>query len=366
VDLAGKSVLVVCGGYRYYGAEAATLSLMKVMLRAGAHVECFTSEWSDGQFAAAVAAAGIPVRTAKFGWFYLRHPCWTMATLVSLPGAWRQFRTAIGALRPDHVIHSSYRTIAYFYPWLEYNNVLCVHDKLSADRQARRIVPAIGTKIARFWGCSQYVADDLREMDLPFARIATFPNFTDLTGCRRSGSPSGAVNIGIVGQINPNKGHITLFRALGELQRRGTPFELLIFGSGEEAFIGDLKRLASKLGIESHVRFCGFVPDKDAIYRVLDLVVVPTLTDEAFGLAALEPATYGIPVIASAKGGLPEVVEEGRTGFLFPAGDWRRLADLVQHIVNVPAEAAELGARGKRRAAQKFSHSAALERIREL
>jgi glycosyltransferase involved in cell wall biosynthesis len=85
-----------------------------------------------------------------------------------------------------------------------------------------------------------------------------------------------------------------------------------------------------------------------------------------FGLAALEPAACGIPVIASNKGGLPEVVDHQRTGFVFPAGDWHELARLIEHAIDHPDEFAVLGANGQRRARELFSEEAMLARLREL
>jgi glycosyltransferase involved in cell wall biosynthesis len=119
-------------------------------------------------------------------------------------------------------------------------------------------------------------------------------------------------------------------------------------------------------GFDEDVEFHGFVSDKESIYSGLDLVVVPSLAEEPFGLAALEPAARGIPVIASARGGLPEVVDDGQTGFLFPAGDSRRLAELMARIIDSPMEAAAMGVSGQQRARRLFSEEAMLMRMHDL
>ena len=84
---------------------------------------------------------------------------------------------------------------------------------------------------------------------------------------------------------------------------------------------------------------------------------------EGFGMVALEAMGRGRPVIASAVGGLPEIVEDGRTGLLIPAGDAEALARAIRELADDPARAAAMAAAGRARALEEFSQERCTDRI---
>jgi glycosyltransferase involved in cell wall biosynthesis len=102
----------------------------------------------------------------------------------------------------------------------------------------------------------------------------------------------------------------------------------------------------------SFVRFAGQVDDTER-RRLLSesfVVVVPSLHEELFGMVAVEGALSGLPVIASAIGGLQEIVEHGRTGFLFPAGNAGALARHLRTLIADPAASRRMGTAGRAKA----------------
>jgi glycosyltransferase involved in cell wall biosynthesis len=162
-----------------------------------------------------------------------------------------------------------------------------------------------------------------------------------------------------VGRLIPIKGHIVLFRAFAEARKELPELELEIAGRGplEPA----LKALALELGIDDAVHFLGQVtPIQGAIERAA-VVVVPSM-GEGFGMVALEAMERARPVIAAAIGGLGELVRDGETGVLVPAGEAEPLRDAIVRVAGDPTLARTMGEAGRRRALSRFLQSACTER----
>jgi len=162
-----------------------------------------------------------------------------------------------------------------------------------------------------------------------------------------------------VGRLIPIKGHIVLLRAFAEARKRLPDLELEIAGRGplEPA----LKALAAELGLHDSVRFLGHVsPIQSAIERAA-VVVVPSM-GEGFGMVALEAMERARPVIAANIGGLGELVRDGETGVLVPAGEAEPLADAIVRVAGDLALARTMGDAGRRRALSRFLQTACTER----
>ena len=155
-----------------------------------------------------------------------------------------------------------------------------------------------------------------------------------------------------VGRLIPVKGHLVLLRALAQARIRVPDLVLDIAGSGplEPA----LRAYARELGLGDAVRFLGFVSPVQAAIENASVVVVPSL-GEGFGMVALEAMERGRPVIASAVGGLPEIVLDGETGLLVSPDDPAALAEAIGVLLEDPARAAAMGAAGRTRALTEFS-----------
>jgi glycosyltransferase involved in cell wall biosynthesis len=173
----------------------------------------------------------------------------------------------------------------------------------------------------------------------------------------------GAPRIGIVGQVIEQKGHRDLLHALASIARDGRSFTIEVYGSGPEDEEVALRELSHTLGLQSRLRFHGFVADRASIYQNLDMVVVPSRYEEAFGLAAAEPGLAGLPVIASRAGGLPEVIVDGQTGLLFNRGDVSDLRSKLERLLVDPTLGTRLGAAARVRVRDLFSADGAVASV---
>jgi glycosyltransferase involved in cell wall biosynthesis len=166
-----------------------------------------------------------------------------------------------------------------------------------------------------------------------------------------------------VGRLIPIKGHLVLLRALAQARARVPDVALDVAGRGplEPA----LKSFARELGIADAVRFLGFVSPIQTAVEQAAIVVVPSL-GEGFGMVALEAMERARPVIASAVGGLPEIVADGETGLVVEPGDAEALADAIVALAGDLDRAAAMGRAGRERAVREFPPERSVERIEEL
>jgi len=166
-----------------------------------------------------------------------------------------------------------------------------------------------------------------------------------------------------IGRLIPIKGHLVLLRALAQARARVPGVVLDVAGRGplEPA----LKSFARELGIEDAVRFLGFVSPIQKAVEQAAIVVVPSL-GEGFGMVALEAMERARPVIASAVGGLPEIVVDGETGLVVEPGDAEALAEAIAALAGDLERAAAMGRAGRERALREFPPERSAERIEEL
>jgi L-malate glycosyltransferase len=117
--------------------------------------------------------------------------------------------------------------------------------------------------------------------------------------------------------------------------RKQTPATLVLVGDGPDRDAAEHE--VDGMGLRKDVRFLGKVESVGDVLRGADLFLLPSAT-ESFGLAALEAMACAVPVVASAAGGIPEVVEDGKTGFLAPPGDVATMATRALRVLGDPAE----------------------------
>lgn len=155
--------------------------------------------------------------------------------------------------------------------------------------------------------------------------------------------------IGTSKSLAPTYGIDVLLHAFAQLPAHapdGRPLHLRLLSGGPDA--AAYQALCAQLGLQARVEFVGGLPHAEMpqALRQLDIFVAPS-RQESFGVAVLEASACQLPVVASDVGGLPEVVQQGHTGWLVPPGDVRALAAALLQLVQSPALRQALGRAGR-------------------
>lgn len=158
--------------------------------------------------------------------------------------------------------------------------------------------------------------------------------------------------IGMMAQFIERKGHDLLLAAVPGVLERHPSARFLLFGKGP--LRERIESRVAEMGLQEAVYLPGFRSDLDRIRAGLDLVVHPA-TAEGLGVAVLEASGSGLPVVAGAHGGLPEIIEDGETGFLVDPTDPDALARAISALLDDPGLRARMGKAGRARVASLFS-----------
>jgi L-malate glycosyltransferase len=168
----------------------------------------------------------------------------------------------------------------------------------------------------------------------------------------RWGTAENTPLLGCVGVLLPDKGQQWLIRALAEV-RTEFPAARLIF-AGDGPCRPDLEKLAKQLDLSTAVIFAGFVKDVESVYAALDVFLLPSFF-EAFNNSLLAAMAYEIPSIAFARGALPEIIEDGKTGLLVSGPDVPEISAAIKRILRDPQLAHSLSQAARTRVATNFT-----------
>ncbi|RMF57698.1 MAG: glycosyltransferase family 1 protein [Bacteroidetes bacterium] len=172
-----------------------------------------------------------------------------------------------------------------------------------------------------------------------------------------------------ISRLVPRKGLDTVLQALPRVAEAVPQVVYLIGGTGPDR--PRLERLAHELGVASHVRFCGRIPDDDlpTYYSAADVFVMPSRLDpphvEGFGIVFLEANACGTPVVGAHTGGIPDAIVDGETGLLVPPDDPAALARALTGLLLNPPLARRMGLNGRRRVVTAFTWDHAADRLYE-
>ncbi len=166
---------------------------------------------------------------------------------------------------------------------------------------------------------------------------------------RKPSPPEPAAKLLCIARLVPEKGVSVLLHALARLRSMGLRFELELVGDGPMR--GALEELARGLGLDAVVHFVGWKAGDEVRQeiRAARALVLPSLA-EGLPVVIMEALALGRPVVASCVGGIPELVQPGLTGWLFPAGSVTELSKALQAVLNMDdASLAAMGERGRER-----------------
>lgn len=174
---------------------------------------------------------------------------------------------------------------------------------------------------------------------------------------RRSiGLAPGDVVIGSVGLLWPPKGYPDLLQAFKTLsQRLDTPLKLVLVGDGPQR--PELEELSQTLGIHRNVLFLGWRPDVPSLLQTFDIYVQPSHT-EGLPMALLEASASALPIVATAVGGVPELLSDGYNALLVQPGDTTAMAKALECLITNPQLAKSLAHAARHRVIEDFSAQA--------
>ena len=138
-----------------------------------------------------------------------------------------------------------------------------------------------------------------------------------------------SIVVGAAARLDPVKDLATLVRGFAEARKTHPELRLIIAGEGPER--PALEALAQELGAGDAVCLAGWLDDMEEFYSALDINTLSSLS-ETFPYAITEGASYSLPTVASAVGGIPRLIEDGKTGYLFTPGDWKTLAERLSAL----------------------------------
>ncbi len=181
--------------------------------------------------------------------------------------------------------------------------------------------------------------------------------FQGILGCPQNFSLNipNAGAIGILGRLDKMKGHETLIQAASLVRTTHPQVKFLIAGEGQPERLHFLQNQVRQLELGSAVEFLGRVKNIWEFISRCQIGVVSSLGSEAVSRAALEWMSAGRPVIASAVGGLPDLILHEENGFLFPSGSAEKLAFYLKKLIDSYAEAQKMGQKSRNRFETLFS-----------
>ncbi|GAB4258710.1 MAG: glycosyltransferase family 4 protein [Deferrisoma sp.] len=194
-------------------------------------------------------------------------------------------------------------------------------------------------------------------------KIHVVPNARDTSGTgateradpallrRQLGLPPGVRVVGAVGRARPEKGFQHLIEAAPAVLSAVPDTFFLLVGAGTERFVPTLRRF----GVADRFVLPGHRDDAVDLMRLFDVFVIPSVDMESAPNTLLEAMSVGVPAVGTNIGGIPEIIEEGRTGYVVTPGDPEALARAVVRLLQDPERAREMGEAGRRKIEEEFS-----------
>ena len=208
------------------------------------------------------------------------------------------------------------------------------------------------------------------EAGVDSARVTAMPAGVDLAEFTGAPGDGRAVReslgltrpvIGSVAMFRASKGHAHLLDAFAAVHARRPAARLLLVGDGIRR--SWVEGLAQDRGLGGAVVFTGFRADVPDLLRVMDCFVLASTRTEGVPQSLLQAFAAGVPVVATAIGGIPEVVKEGETGIVVPPEDPAALARAIESVLSDRSGAAARARAARRLVEERFSHGAAVSRL---
>jgi glycosyltransferase involved in cell wall biosynthesis len=366
-------VLYVEHGPLVSGGQRSLLELLRGLpADVDAEVAC-----PPGPLADAVARLGVPVSYLRGteGSFKL-HPVHTTRMAADLAGMARAVRRRALEGRFDVVHANSVRAglvlAAAFGPrrtGRPVRTVVHVRDSLPAGAVGKTVRQAIARTADRVVAISAHTA---RSFGAGHPVVVHNPVDGERFRPAADRAPDAQPTLAVIAQITPWKGQDLAIRTLAGVRQRGIDARLLIVGEAKfvstatrfdnRAYEEELHRLAAELGVTDSVEFTGEREDVPEILTALDAVLVPSW-EEPFGRTIIEAMACGVPVIATDRGGPPEIITDGVDGHLLPPRDAGPWIETTADLLTDPARRKAMGRTARATALERFATHAHVAQI---
>ena len=341
-------ILHVETGRHLYGGPQQVIYLVSALLQRG-H-DCMLLCPPDSGVDSAARSAGIPVRNLF------------CAGDLDLPFAYR-LTQYLQSNTPD-LLHCHSRRGADVLGGLaaSFAAVPAVVSRRVDNTEMRLLAALRYRPFRKIIAISEAIAAVLRAHDVAADRITVIRSAVDTAAFAAPASqqafrsefgiPVDALVLGAAGQLIPRKGHRYLLQAVAGLLPQHRNLRLLVFGEG---YLGNqLRAQAASLGLGDVVQFVGFRDDLADFMGCFDIFVHPALA-EGLGVATLQAAAAGVPVVGFNAGGLPEAIVDNVTGMLVTSEDVPALQDAIVTLLDNKAVRQRMGAAGRERMQNEFS-----------
>lgn len=379
-------ILIVCGAGYISGLEVVTLSVIQGLRERGHEVKCITSWWGNGDFARRLDALSIPYKRMHLG-FISKTVSWTaiqmtLDQLRRLPELWVSYWYYKREFNPDIILQTNFHHIFLLWPLLHSDKTIYhVHNYHPPTKFYRYLFRFLNRRLSAFIGVSRFISNSVVQLGIPKQKVFSVHNgsrplvprqlMADLS-CSFTPSKENKVTstnkvvIGIVGQIGEWKGHDDLVEALRQLKEWDLPFCCAFFGTGQSDYVMKLKNKIEYYNLTAHIQWMGFVENIEEIFSSIDICVVPSRFQEPFGMVASEAAHFALPVVATRQGGLTEIVQHGKTGYLVDAQSPEQLAEKLKLLIIDSTLRKKIGIAARNLALHDFTQSRMIEDLESI
>jgi glycosyltransferase involved in cell wall biosynthesis len=175
------------------------------------------------------------------------------------------------------------------------------------------------------------------------------------------------MTVGCVASLVPHKGHAFLIEAAKILKSKlSQDLKLRYLLVGDGVLKGLLNQLTKENGVADLFEFVGAISDIGPFLATMDISVLPSIHREGLGISLIESMAAGIPVIASRLGGIPEVIEHGKSGLLVEPGNASALASAIQSLTENRELRLALVTEGRKKVKAKFSEKLMVKKVESI
>lgn len=231
-----------------------------------------------------------------------------------------------------------------FYEWVERRVLGRVDGVVAVSDGQRKKLEGMGVKARRSWTVHNAVSIN--------SRAAGNGEKIRKDVFARLGVPEGSIMVVSAGRLSPEKGHKDLVQAISMLN--GSVGTAVFVFCGDGVLKKELEAQAERLSVDKQCRFVGFRKDINDIFKAMDLLVLPSLT-EGLPNVVLEAFSNARPVVATSVGGVPELVEDGVSGILVPKERPDMLANAISKCLSSADMRAAMGLAGYRKVSSEFT-----------